>query len=136
MPKRLFDTNILIADFHQIRPFAGKTPGDAEERAKRLIKDREADAILSPVVVEFLCGVLDQHERLLREGYLRPFRVVDELRTLPQDWKEAQRIAKHPGFKPRPRDLGDCLIIAVAGRIHYEVLTYDRGLRRQQGRTS
>jgi predicted nucleic acid-binding protein len=133
--KRVLDTNILLAHFHRLRPLANKTPADAEEWARRLIADKEADAIVSPVEVEFLCGVLNQDERKLREGFLKPFRLIDEHRTLPEDWREAMRIAKHPGFHASKRDLGDCLIIAISDRLRHEVLTDDKGLKQQRGRT-
>ena len=100
-----------------------------------MIKDNDSKLILSPVEVEFLCGVVDEHEMRLREAFLRPFEVIDDHRTLPEDWKEARRLAKHPGYQPRSRDLGDCLLIAIAGRLHLEILTDDRGLKRQRGRT-
>ncbi len=135
MPKRVLDTNILITHFQQLRPLNDKGTGDAEEWARRLIKDKEADAIVSPIEVEFLCGVLNEHERRLRESYLRPFRVIDDRRTLPQDWQEARRVAKHPGFHTGPRDLGDCLITAISDRLNHEVITDDKGLLRQRGRT-
>ncbi|MBX6313108.1 MAG: type II toxin-antitoxin system VapC family toxin [Isosphaeraceae bacterium] len=134
MPKRVLDTNILITHFHLLRPLDGKGPGEAEDWARALIRDKASDAIVSPVEVEFLCGVLDEHERELREAYLRPFKVIDEHRTLPQDWQEARRLAKHPGFQASPRDLGDCLIVAIAERLKHVVVTLDKGLLRQQGR--
>lgn len=135
MPKRVLDTNILIAHFHRLGPLDGKGPDEAEGWARGLIRDKETSAIVSPVVVEFLCGVLDERERELREGYLKAFEVIDEGKTLPQDWREARRLAKHPGFRPRSRDLGDCLILAICDRLKHEVVTDDKGLRRQHGRT-
>jgi predicted nucleic acid-binding protein len=135
MPKRVLDTNILMAHFHKLRPLDGKSPAASAEWAGRLMQDKESDAIVSPVVVEFLCGVLNQDERMLREGFLKAFRVIDGYRTLPEDWAEALRIAKHPGFHATPRDLGDCLITAISSRLRHEVLTDDKGLIQQRGRT-
>jgi predicted nucleic acid-binding protein len=135
MRRSVFDTNILIRHFQELRPFDRSTPAHAHECASRLISRYEADAIVAPVEVEFLCGVLSEHERRLREAFLATFRIIDQRRVLPEDWQEAKRLAKHPGYVPRPRDLGDCLILAIADRLRHEVITDDRGLRRQHGRT-
>jgi predicted nucleic acid-binding protein len=135
MPKRVFDTNILISHFHQLRPLEGKGEREAEEWARSLISSRNGNAIVSPVEVEFLCGVVNQHEIRLREAYLRTFKVVDDHKTIPQDWDEARRLAKHAGFHAEPRDLGDCLISAISDRLNLELVTGDKGLIRQRGRT-
>lgn len=133
--KRVLDTNILIEHFQTMRPLDGKGADDALACAKQLIKDRDSDAIVSPVEVEFLCGVLNQPEMRLREAFLHAFRVIDDRKTLPQDWHEARRLAKHPGFHARPRDLGDCLIVAIAERLHHEIASFDKGVYEQRGRT-
>ena len=135
MPKRVFDANILISHFQQLRPLDGKGERDAEDWARTLITSRNGDAILSPVEVEFLCGVVNQHEMRLREAYLRAFKVVDDHKTLAHDWDEARRLAKHAGFQAEPRELGDCLISAISDRLNLELVTEDRGLIRQRGRT-
>jgi hypothetical protein len=135
MPKRVLDTNILFNHFQRLRPLEGRGTEDAEAWARDLISNKGTDAIVSPVEVGFLCGVIGQHEMRLREAYLLPFKIIDEHRTLPQDWQEARRLAKHPGYQPRSRDLGDCLVLAISDRLHHEVDSGDLGLRRQQGRT-
>jgi predicted nucleic acid-binding protein len=135
MARQTYDTNILITHFHRHRPLDGKNEKDAEGWARVLIEDNDSKLILSPVEVEFLCGVVDEHEMRLREAFLRPFEVVDQRRTLPEDWKEARRLAKHPGYQPRSRDLGDCLLLAIAGRLNLQIIADDRGLKRQRGRT-
>ena len=133
--KRVLDTNILIAHFLALRPLAGKGASDAVSSARRLIEDRGTDEIVSPVEVEFLCGVLERHEMRLREAFLSVFKVIDEHSTIPKDWSEAARYAKHPGFHASPRDLGDCLVSAIADRLGREVISDDKGLHRQRGRT-
>jgi predicted nucleic acid-binding protein len=135
MPTQTLDTNLLIDHFNRHRPLDGKSEKDAERWGRELIDDRDTKAILSPVEVEFLCGVVDEHEMRLREAFLRPFEVVDGHKTLPEDWKEARRVAKHPGYQPRSRDLGDCLLVAIASRLNLEIKTDDKGLKRQRGRT-
>jgi predicted nucleic acid-binding protein len=136
MRKRCLDTNVLIDHFlHSLKPLLGKSSKDAEASARSLIAARNTDIILSPTAVEFLCGILNQDEMRLREAFLKPFHVLDQGRTLPEDWEEARRFAKHAGHHARPRDLGDCLITAIADRLNLEVETDDKGLRTQKGRT-
>ena len=86
MPTQTLDTNLLITHFNRHRPLglawvSGMRRGGLVE----LIDDQETTAILSPVEVEFLCGVVDEQEMRLREAFLRPFEVVDGHRTLPED---------------------------------------------------
>jgi len=101
-----------------------------------LIKDKETDAILSPIEIEFLVGVVDRHEMELAEAFLGEFHIIDGHNTLPQDWEEARRVARHIGYHATPRDLGDCLIIAICERLRYDPpFSKDRGLQRQHGRT-
>jgi predicted nucleic acid-binding protein len=107
----------------------------ARDWARKLIDNKGSDAILSPIVIEFLCGVVDRHEMSLAEAYLESFNVIDASRILVQDWDEARAIAKHIGPQSRPRGLGDCLIIALIRRLKYEIDTHDKGLHQQRGRT-
>jgi predicted nucleic acid-binding protein len=136
MHRRVLDTNVLIEDFRGLKPYAEKGPQDARDRAKALIKLKNTNAILAPIEVEFLVGLVDRQEAVLAEAYLAEFTVIDDHKTLPQDWEEARRVAKHIGHHARPRSLGDCLIIAICERLNYDrPVTSDRGLQRQQGRT-
>jgi predicted nucleic acid-binding protein len=135
MPLRIVDTNHLIDQFRLLAPYVGKRLEDAVRLAEDLIKKLDSNAIVSPVEVEFLAGILDPREMSLAEAFLGRFRIIDERRILSEDWLEARRIAKHVLRDSGRRDLGDCLIAAIATRLRREVLTKDRGLRRQQGRT-
>ncbi len=70
MPKFSLDTNVLISHFNQLRPLDGKGENEAEQWARSLTSNRETNAILSPVEVEFLCGVVNRHEmRLYYQGF-------------------------------------------------------------------
>jgi predicted nucleic acid-binding protein len=135
MGKRCLDTNILINHFLRLRPLGNKTVRDAEAWAHALISERSANVILSPMVIEFLCGILDQNEVDLREAYLKPFLVMDRQRITVGDWREARRIAKYAGAQAKRRSLGDCLITAIADRLKLEIISEDQGLKRQRGRT-
>ncbi len=135
MYDRIIDTNRLIRQFRRLAPYASKTIQDAIRSAEHLISLLETDAILSPIEIEMIAGVVDRHEMTLTEAFLGRFRIVEERKILPRDWEEARRIAKHVGPDSARRQLGDCLISAIADRLHYEVLTSDRNMIRQQGRT-
>jgi predicted nucleic acid-binding protein len=100
-----------------------------------LIKQLDTNSIVCPVELEFLAGITDPREMDLAEEFFKRFRIIDERRILPEDWLEARRIAKHVLKDSGRRDLSDCLIAAIVNRLRREVLTKDRGLRRQQGRT-
>jgi predicted nucleic acid-binding protein len=152
MPKRLLDSTLLIAHFQRFSPLAQKGPEDARNWANRLIDNKGTNAIVSPVVIELLAGVRDSHELALTEAFLEKFEVVDERRIPPQDWEQAgifaKRVVKYDREVPRgsrrrdreqnpktrARDLGDCLIMAIALRLNYVVLSHDRGIPRQAGR--
>jgi predicted nucleic acid-binding protein len=135
MRKKVLDTNILIAHWRRFAPYADKRPSDAEQWARSLIEGRETDAIVSPVAIEFLCKKVDRHQLELAEAFLNVFRIIDEGKLVPQDWQEARRLAKHAGPRARERDLGDCLISAIADRLNHDLITDDKDLIRQRGRT-
>jgi len=138
----------------RISKLAEKGREDARVWAQRLIENKGTNAIVSPIVIEMLAGVRDSHELSLTEAFLDEFDVVDERRIPPQDWDLAgiiaKRVLKYDRQVPRrsrrrdreqnprtqARDLGDCLIAAIALRLHYAVLSDDRGIPLQAGRTS
>lgn len=135
MARLCLDTQILILDFNRHKPLTGKSEKDAQEWARSLIDQYQAPWSVSPVEVEFLCGISNEHERRLREAYFAQFQIADGHSTTPVDWQEARRIAKHAGHEPKPRDLGDCLILAIAKRLRLSIETRDVGMTRQSGRT-
>src|SRR5262245_33876297 len=129
MKKVILDTNILIAHWrrHFTCPRKKHRAKDAERWARELIKARQTDAIVTPVYVEMVCGALDQHELHLTLVFLDRFRRVDEGAIPPQDWQNAIQMAEKVSRGAEPRDLGDCLIRAIANRLGYEVKTEDHG---------
>jgi predicted nucleic acid-binding protein len=96
--------------------------------ARALISLVGTSAILKPVVIEFLCGARDGHELELSRAFLEQFVVVDRGNVTPADWQLAERLASRIPRDARPRDFGDCLIVAIARRLGYEVFTYDQRL--------
>jgi predicted nucleic acid-binding protein len=130
--RRLLDTSWLAQHWHDC---GGHSPGptttrDAERWARRLAQLRRTDAIVSPVVIEFLAGVRTERELKLARAYLSRFNVIDEGRILEQDWEQAKRLAERIPRDGKPRQLGDCLVRALAIRLRYDVDTLDRRFAR------
>jgi predicted nucleic acid-binding protein len=133
MRRFLLDTSVLIRHWSNCR--TGKKAAEIKEAdadlwARRLIEIEETNAIVTPVLLEYLCGVRDQLELGLARAYLKPFRSVDKGKTLVADWREAQRLAERVPKNGRPRDFSDCLIKAIASRLNYQVRTFDTGMPR------
>ncbi len=130
------------------------TRADAERLARKLIEVFDTKAIVSPLEIEVLAGVRDPHELELTEVFLEQFELIDHRDIPPQDWEEAKRIAKRvvkydrdvsrrhrkrrrqANPKTKLRQLGDCLITAIANRLHYEPITDDKSMERQAGRAA
>jgi predicted nucleic acid-binding protein len=131
MRRFVLDTNVLVQHWRRSR--SGGAPGQVKELqagvwARRLIDLENTNAIVTPVVLEYLCGVRDQMERGLTRAYLKPFESVDKGRILAADWREAKRLAERVPRNGRPRDFSDCLIKAIATRLNYQVRSFDTGL--------
>ena len=94
MPRRLFDSSILIAHLRVFKLGADSTCDDARACADKLIENKGFNAIVSPVEIEVLAGVRDQHELELMEAFLSLFKVIDGQHIPPDGWTEARRIAK------------------------------------------
>lgn len=84
-------------------------------------------AIVSPVYLEFVAGASRREELELFHAYLEPFPILDARKILREDWIQAERFAERIPRNGRPRDLGDCLIAAIARRFRCEVETNDKG---------
>jgi predicted nucleic acid-binding protein len=133
MRRFLLDTSVLITHWGRCR--TGKRAAaikefDADSWARRLIEIEDTNAIVTPVMLEYLCGVRDQLELGRARAYLKPFHSVDKGKTLVADWREARRLAERIPKNARPRDFGDCLIKAIASRLNYQVRTFDTGMPR------
>jgi predicted nucleic acid-binding protein len=126
MAKRVLDTNVLIAHWRgKLVGRAGVTPKRVREWAEQVIQLHQTDAIVTPVYIEMIAGVQSQRELQLTRIFLQCFACVDERRILAQDWEEAIRLAQRVPPDGKPRQLGDCLIQAIAKRLRYEVVTKD-----------
>lgn len=89
-----------------------------------------ANAIITPVQIEFLGGVCDGHELRLAEAFLDEFKLVDGGDVRREDWERARQLARRIPRNRRARHLADCLIRAIADRLRYEVLSSDDGMPR------
>jgi predicted nucleic acid-binding protein len=133
MRRFVLDTNVLIQHWRNSRsgiPTEQVNNGDAEVWARRLIELEDTNAIVTPVLLEYLCGVRDQWELGLARAYLKPFESVDTGRILVADWRQARRPAERVPQSGRPRDFTDCLIKAIASRLNYQVRSFDTGMPR------
>lgn len=70
-----------------------------------------------------MCGQRNGHELALARTYLGCFKVLDGGQILKQDWDYALRVAERVPADGLPRQMGDCLIIAICVRLHLEYTT-------------
>lgn len=134
MRNLILDSNILISHWRQSRPKALDQSGDAdaERWAANLIRIHQTDAILTPVNLEIVGGVVHRHEMALTRTYLKCFRILDGGRITTDDVTLARQLAERipPGPEPLRRGAVDCLIKAIARRYRCEVRTCDLGMPR------
>lgn len=128
MARRILDTSVLVAHWSSQRGRSSRPPArdDVVGWAANLIDVYRCDTIVSPVYVEFICGARTSEELALFEAYLSAFDVVDQWKMTETDMAEAARIARRIPRDGQPRQVGDCLIRAIANRMRYDVLTVDR----------
>ena len=129
MATRILDTEVLISHYNKMAK--ARSVAAVKAHAGQLIKIQETNWILSPIRIEFLCGALDSNEFKLYSAYLEPFEVLDKHNIPPQDWSEAERLAQWAKESGRRRKLGDCLIQAIAKRLHAEIVTRDPDFQRR-----
>jgi predicted nucleic acid-binding protein len=129
MKNTVLDTSILINHWRRKRqrPLERYRAADVRKWAKELIAFQDTDAIVTPVYLEMVAGVTNRHELDLTRAYLAEFQCIDERRILEEDWDDAIRRAQRVPASGRRRDLGDCLIRAIAERLNYDVQTSDLG---------
>lgn len=129
MPRRVLDTNILINHWGdatrglRVRHLRRE---HAVRFGRHLANLRDADSILTPIYLEYVCGRGSAHEVALARSYLSVFKIADGANVLPADWVEARRIAERVPHDGLRRQLGDCLIRALCNRLHLELLTAEK----------
>jgi predicted nucleic acid-binding protein len=136
MRRQLLDSNLLIRHWRLSKrgDLANKTRADATRWASELIENRQSRLIATPVVIEFLAGVQSSHELELARAYLNEFDVIDEGEIPKADWDEARRLAQRVPAGGGPRQLGDCLLRAIAIRFRCGVDTRDKRFPGTAGR--
>ena len=129
MPTRILDTEVLISHYRKMTQ--SRSVQAVKAHARRLIDIEQTNWILSPIRIEFLCGARDSNEFALYSAYLESFEVFDKRNIPSQDWNEAERLAQWTKKSGRQRKLGDCLIQAIAKRLHADVVTRDQDYPRR-----
>ena len=131
-PARVLDTVYLIRLWHGHYPSPASVRSEAAARAAAQAAHRVFGtvAIVTPVRIEFLAGLRDREELRLADIFLGEFELLDEGRVVTDDWREAERLARRVPHDGRARDLGDCLVRAIADRLNAEVLTQDQSFPR------
>ena len=132
MLKRILDTSVLVKHWRLRRGEASGTvtPADVGTWARELISAWGTDAIVTPVQVEFVAGTTSARELQLARAFIEEFQVVDGGKVLNIDWQETLRIASRVPRDGRRRQLGDCLIRAIAKRLNHDVRSHDQGFPR------
>jgi predicted nucleic acid-binding protein len=129
MPQRVFDTSVLIAQWrrHCHAPIDQYVAEDVVQWAAKLQQIHRASHVLTPVEIEFVAGVTNRVELRLARVFVDQFKNADEGKVLSEDWVGARKMAERIPRSGRPRQLGDCLIAAIAKRLKLEVITFDGG---------
>jgi predicted nucleic acid-binding protein len=122
MARRILDTCILGDRW---RRFKGSTPADPRRWAEKLVTLRNASRILPPAELEFLAGIRSEGEMALAEAYLGTFITPPNGQVREEDWLVARNYARRVPRDGKPRQIGDCLIRAVANRLRLDVDTFD-----------
>ncbi|WP_145281385.1 PIN domain-containing protein [Pirellulimonas nuda] len=136
---RILDTSVLIQFWATKRPSPGYCPTqkEAAEWAADLIQTHGTRSLVTPVCIEMLAGCTNSDSLLATRAFLAAFEVVDDGSLSKETVVLATSIAEripHGGRRQdvRKRDLGDCLIRALADRHSRDVLTLDRGMPRSR----
>lgn len=130
MRRRVLDTNKLLRLWkgHGLTSKQKADPRAPLHAAELWLKRYRHDGILSPVRLEFLGGTHGDKLKLAEE-FLALFPNFDERKVIAADWQEAERLAKRVSPNGAPRGAIDCLLVAIANRLHAEFETEDVGAR-------
>jgi predicted nucleic acid-binding protein len=125
-------TSVLLHHWHRpvTTPLDRSTIQDPRDWARELVEIEESHAIVTPVALEVICGARTNHELRLSQAFLEGFRLIDGGKVTEGDWDQARRLARRIPRDGRPRQLGDCLIPAIAKRLRFRVRTLDTGMPR------
>ena len=124
MKRLVLDTSVLIR-FWQARALTHVPFKTVRVEARRLVDVYQTDAIVTPVYIEMVAGTRNGDELRRTRVFLSEFKVIDEWDVSSEDWQEAKRLAERVPRDGRRRQLGDCLVQAIANRLRYEVFAID-----------
>ena len=127
MAKRIFDTSYLIGHWRIFPKATKRTTDNMRAWSEKLIDQYGTRQIVTPVYIEMVAGVTSSDELRLTQAYLDPFEIIDEGKIPKRDWDEAKVMSQRVAPKGGKRQLGDCLVRAIAKRFNCEVLTSDKG---------
>jgi predicted nucleic acid-binding protein len=132
MAKKVLETSVLLHHWGQSggNSPASRTVDEAKNWGKELVRLHGTDAIVTPVYLEMVVGVQSAHQLDLMRAFLGEFRIIDNWNVTPEDWKEARRIGERVPRDGHRRQLGDCLIRAIANRLRHDVIAFDRRFAR------
>lgn len=135
MKRRALDTNRLIRIWQGKLPHPGRfgtvsSSATAVEAARRWLEVNPNDVLVTPVRLEFLGGTRDKDELTWADAFLGEFELVDGGDVIPQDWREAERLARRVRPGGRSRGALDCIILAVCTRLHIDLHSNDTGMPR------
>jgi predicted nucleic acid-binding protein len=128
MARRILDTSILVSFWRrQIkkRSLDSISSQEVEKWVEDLQKNYSSKIIVTPVKVEFLAGARTKRELDLFRLFIDNFQLLDDQQTARQDWEQTLQSAERIPDDGKPRQLGDCLIRALAKRYRYDVETSD-----------
>jgi predicted nucleic acid-binding protein len=125
MKRTVLDTNVLIS-YWRTHDLSKKSAAEVRCAAEKLIGRYDANVITTPVYIECVSGVRTGDELKLMRAFLKMFLVIDGWKISDADWKNACDRAERVPRDGNPRQLGDCLIRAIADRLNYDVQTYDQ----------
>lgn len=127
MAKKVLDTSVLL---HHWGRSGGNSPAErtvdeARDWGKELAGLHDTDAIVTPVHLEVVVGVVSAHQLDLMRAFLGQFRIIGNGNVTSEDWNEARRIGERVPRDGHRRQLGDCLIRAIANRLRHDVIAFD-----------
>jgi predicted nucleic acid-binding protein len=123
----VLDSSVLIGFWRMKRAALRRLPTSSEagEWGRELAEVHDGPGILTPIRLEFLCGIQSSQEKRLADEFLSQSECLDEGRTTPGDWVEAIRIASRVPRDGKPRQAVDCLIKAISKRLKKDVHSHD-----------
>jgi predicted nucleic acid-binding protein len=128
MPRKILDTSVLVR--HWRMRCAGSRKDVSLEMATRwgqeLCVMYPPAFVVSPVIIEFVAGAREGTELRLFRTFMDPIPSLDQGIIPPTDWVLARKLAERIPKSGKPRQLGDCIISAIARRSRCDVITFDK----------